>query len=323
MLMKRWAIQAVLLAVFASAASAEDAKEEPPQIIKVQLVMVNLGRLDMSTGGFTADFYLVLKSDRPIPVMPQKKDQPTIEFQNGRGTIEWVEEINSEQDPANKKYETTYRVLANLTTPIDLKRYPFDAQKLQIIMEDKQKTMEKLKFVALPDESGLDDAIQTQFPGWTVKGWDVAVGDHYYKQFDQHYSQYIFSIDIKRVLLSSFLKTFLPVVFIMLVVLSSFILDLDKLTTRLAMVSSGLVASVMFHVSITGQIPPVGYLTFADKFMVLTYFILLVSFFINAYILLLLGKKKDAVALKLHHATEYSMFGIVPVLYVALFLLLI
>ena len=132
------------------------------------------------------------------------------------------------------------------------------------------------------------------------------------------------NVDIRRAKLNAFMKTFMPVIFIMLVVLSSFILGPDKAGTRLAMVSSGLVACVMFHLSITSSIPPVGYLTFADKFMVLTYFILLGSFFLNAWIMVLIDKKKDeARAQRVHKSTEWSVFFVVPALYVGLFLTLL
>ena len=85
------------------------------------------------------------------------------------------------------------------------------------------------------------------------------------------------------------------------------------------MVSSGLVAAVMFHVSINNQIPPVGYLTFADKFMILTYFVLLLSFIIAIALLELQEQKKTALVEKLHKTTEYLMFVLVPLAYVILF----
>ena len=103
----------------------------------------------------------------------------------------------------------------------------------------------------------------------------------------------------------------------------SFFMDPDKVTTRLAMAGSALVASVMFHVSIANQIPPVGYLTFADKFMILTYFVLLAIFVINVVMLEMIEQKKMDLVEKVHRRTEYSMFVVVPLLYVLLFLFFI
>src|SRR3989344_4631617 len=188
---------------------------------------------------------------------------------------------------------------------------------MQIIIEDKSKTTDELIYVADNGLSGVDDSIA--FSGWNMDGWKADVREHEYNVYDETYSQYLFTIPISRIALNSFMKTFLPVFFILLVVLFSFILDPDKITTRLGMAGSGLVASVMFHISISNQIPPVGYLTFADKFMVLTYAILLSTFIINIVLLELLERKNTELVERIHRRTEYAVFVVVPLLYLLLF----
>jgi hypothetical protein len=300
----------------AQPATAATAPATPPaqQEILVGVYVLSIGKLDISTGSFTVDFYLDLKSKDPKDQITA--DAAALEFMNGRGTFEMVE------DKGDEKF---YRVLATLNTPIDLRRFPFDAQKMQIILENKTNSLEKVKYIPLTAESGMDQAIV--FPGWEIKGWEATSAQHEYPVYktpegkNEVYSQYIFSVDIARIPMNSFLKTFLPVLIMMLLVMTSFILDPDKVTTRLAAVSSALLASVMFHVSISGQIPPVGYLTFADKFMVLTYLILLVSFCLSLAVYILQGKPgKQPQALKLHHFTEVIVFVGMPVLYVGMFL---
>ncbi len=292
------------------------APEAPPvqQEILVGIYILDIGKLDISTGSFTVDFYLDLKSRDPKDQIPE--ENAALEFMNGRGAFEKIE------DKGNEKF---YRVLATLDTPIDLRRFPFDAQRMQIILENKTNGLDKVKYIPLTAESGMDRAIV--FPGWAIKGWEATSTEHEYPVYktpegkNEVYSQYLFSVNIARIAVNSFLKTFLPVLFLMLIVMASFILDPDKVTTRLGAISSALVASAMFHVSISGQIPPVGYLTFADKFMVLTYLILLMSFCLSLAIYLMQGKpEKQARALKLHHFTEGMVFAGMPVLYVALFL---
>ena len=102
--------------------------------------------------------------------------------------------------------------------------------------------------------------------------------------------------------------------------LTGFFLGTDKILTRLTMAGSALVASVMFHISISNQIPPTGYLTFADKFMVLTYLIVLLTFGLNVIMLKLQDFKKKELVEKIHRYTEYSMFIIVAILYALLFI---
>ena len=271
--------------------------------IKVGVYIINLGKFDVSTGAFTADFYLSLKCESICP----KQD---FEFMNGRASS-----VDKIIDGPSEKF---YRIQANLNSQVDLKKFPFDQQNIQIIIEDKKKTIEELEYVPDFEATGIDDSIA--FTGWNIEDWKAETQIHRYEIYDEDYSQYVFTIPISRIKINAIFKTFLPIIFIILVMLSSFVLDPDKITTRLAMVGSALVASVMFHISLGNQIPPVGYLTFIDKFMVLTYFILLMSFVFNVFLLELHERHKDKLVQKLHRLTEFTMFGIVPIFYIILFI---
>lgn len=280
--------------------------QEAPQHVRVGLYVLNLGKFDITTGAFTADFYMSMKCDEPC-------SPDNFELMNGRATV-----VDKTIDEPSEKF---YRIQANLNSQVDLVKFPFDSQKMQIILEDKESTVDGLVYVPANEESGIDDSIS--FTGWNIDGWSAETRNHEYGIYNETYSQYVFSIDISRIAINSFMKTFLPVFFILLVVIFSFVLDPDKITTRLGMAGSSLVASVMFHISISNQIPPVGYLTFADKFMMLTYLIMLMSFIINVLLLEMQELKKAALVERIHRSTEYSVFFIVPVLYVILFLFFI
>ncbi|MGQ9661876.1 MAG: hypothetical protein ACUVWX_05985 [Kiritimatiellia bacterium] len=273
--------------------------------VRVGIYVLNLGKFDISTGSFAADFYLSLKSDEPLP-------EGSIEFMNGRAAS--VEKL--EASPDGK--EAFYRILANLSTPPDLKKFPFDTQTMQIVIEDKTNSIEKLRFVPNEKESGLDPGIV--FPGWQILGYEMNIREHHYPAFEEIYSQVVFSIRIGRIKINSFLKTFQPVLFLMLIVMSSFILNPNQIATRLAAVSSALVTSAMFHISISNQIPAVGYLTFADKFMVLTYFILLACFTLSLYVFVLQERKDQQRAARINKITERIVFAGMPLLYLLFFL---
>ncbi|MBW2965334.1 hypothetical protein KY363_07795, partial [Candidatus Woesearchaeota archaeon] len=251
---------------------------------------------------FTADFYLSMNC-RP-------NCTADFEFMNGRASS--MDKIIDEPD------EKFYRVQANLNSPVDLRRFPFDSQRMEILLEDKSQTADDLVFVPLKSESGLDSSIA--FTGWQIDGWEASVTNHSYDIYDETYSQYSFTIDISRIYFNSFLKTFLPIFFMLLIVMFTFIMDPDKIPTRLAVTTSTLVASVMFHISISNQIPPVGYLTVADRFMILTYFVILAAAVLNIALLELSERKKTDLVEKLHRRTEYAVFFVVPIIYVIFFL---
>jgi hypothetical protein len=277
-----------------------------PQIIRAGIYILSLGRLDMATGSFVVDMYLSLKSDDDMP------NNNFFEFINGRpSSVECI---------IDKPKEKFYRILANLTTTMDLHRYPFDTQKIEIIIEDKTRPTNEVQFVPLKEECGFDASII--FPGWNIEGMEVVTRDHEYPAYDEVFSQLVCTVTISRIRLNAFMKTFIPVIFLMLIVLSSFILNPEQVTTRLGAISSALVASAMFHISISNQIPPSGYLTFADIFMILTYLILLCCFClsIGVYLLQNKGDAGKISAKKLNRISEYLVFIGMPTLYISLFL---
>ncbi|MCX8178915.1 MAG: hypothetical protein N3D75_03750 [Candidatus Aenigmarchaeota archaeon] len=83
--------------------------------VYTSLYMLNLGRFDISTGSFTADFYLTLECEKSCPKID-------FEFMNGRASS--FEKLIDQ--PGLK----SYRIQANLVSPIDLKKFPFDNQTL-------------------------------------------------------------------------------------------------------------------------------------------------------------------------------------------------
>ncbi|HYD03065.1 MAG TPA: hypothetical protein VEC16_02090 [Alphaproteobacteria bacterium] len=287
-------ILALLVFLVVPFASAQD--------VNVAVYILNLGKFDVSSGTYTADFYLSLTCETDCATQ-------NFEFMNGRAT--------STDKIIDTPTEKFYRIQATFNNPVDLKKFPFDKQQMQIIIEDKVKTVEEINYVANIEESGIDSTVA--FTGWNLDEWSAEVTEHEYPVYGETYSRYQFNMDISKIFWNSFIKTILPIIFIMLVALSSFVIDPDKMATRVAMISSALVASVMFHVSISNQVPPVGYMTFADKFMLLTYFILLLSFIINITLFDLLEKKKESIVQRVHKYTEYSMLIVVPIIYVLFF----
>ncbi len=89
--------------------------------------------------------------------------------------------------------------------------------------------------------------------------------------YGESFSRYVFSLNIQRVFLSAVIKSLLPVAFMAMVGLLSLLLTPDKVLTRLSMNVSTLLGAVMFHINLTSSIPPVGYLTLADRVMITTY----------------------------------------------------
>ncbi|MBK8398134.1 MAG: hypothetical protein IPL26_23200 [Leptospiraceae bacterium] len=274
--------------------------------VLIGIYIVNIGKFDVASGSFTIDFYLTLKTEK-------KNEYPleTFEFMNGRATHS--EKIYTEDNLVQ------YRILANLSSPVDLRRFPFDEQTLSISIENKKFKNDLVKYTILENETGIDEMIA--FTGWNIRGWKVQEKDHFYKVFNETYSLVSLDITIEKIIWNAFFKTFLPVLIIIFLVTCSFIMDIDKVKDRLGVCTSGLVASVMFHLSISNQIPPVSYLTIADKFMILTYIVLMFCVILNVAMLHFIQDQSEERATLIHSFTKYGMFALLPSIYGLFFLI--
>ncbi|MEW6035091.1 MAG: hypothetical protein AB1529_00620 [Candidatus Micrarchaeota archaeon] len=256
----------------------------------IGVYVINAGKFDPQSGSYTVDFYLSY-------TCPQNCS-PDFEFINGRALS--VEKVIDE--PAEK----FYRIQASLQDPVDFRRFPFDSHDLTIEIEDKERTKDELAFTVDDAQSGVEPSIQ--FVGWKLDGYDAKVEDHYYPPYGETFSKYTFTMGLERETISSLLKVFAPVFFIMLLNFFAHFPDPDKIATRITLHSSFLIAAVMFHVAIGNQLPPVGYLTVADKFMFAAYIPLAFSLFSAIVVLELSEEKKGDVVRKVHRASGVASF---------------
>lgn len=256
-----------VMVVASAALAASPATPVPtaagPVRVRVGSYLLNVGSLDTETGTYTMDLYLSLNCDRAC-------DPSAFEIMNGRA----IEKV-AVDDKALRK---VFRVEASLSTPMDLRNYPFDTHRLGIVIEDGKieaagevgQTIEDQIYVVEPAKTGLAPTVRVA--GWEIDPrWQARTYEFLYAPFGETYSRYEFAIRIRRPVLSALLKVVLPAIFLFTVGLLSLFLLPEKVTERLALATSALVVSVLLHLNVTSTLPPVGYLTFADKFMLGNY----------------------------------------------------
>lgn len=108
------------------------------------------------------------------------------------------------------------------------------------------------------------------------------------------FSRLIFSVDLERPLLSSFIKSVLPITVITTISLLAFFISPQNFAQRITLGVTTLMPATTFHLSLISGIPPTGYLTFADRMMISIYVIFLYNLGTSVYIMRLVdGKKID------------------------------
>ena len=297
-----WA-RAVIAAFLLVVGLASMPVKADPAKVNISVYVLSLGKLDLDRATVPADFYLTFDcaGDKCPPF--------DFEVMNGR-----ISGSSKVEDLPNRKM---YRIYADLRPTIDLRKFPFDRQTISIVIEDKGLEKDDLVYVADVKKTGLDDDIA--LPGWTLGQWTTTVADHDYDVLGEAYSRYTFAVEASKPLLNAFLKTLMPIVFIFLIVTFSYVIPVEKTDNRLSAATASLIGSVMFHVAITNQNPPLGYMTFADKIMLIVYGFLFLTIAYNVFVYELVQRKQEDRARAVHQSVRFKVIVGAPLTFALLF----
>ena len=266
-------------------------------IEKVGFYVLGITDLDVATGSYTMDGYLNFNCNKPCNEDP---DNPAFDIMNATGQPE-IEEQTSDTKGDTIHY---YRIRVPLASNLILKDFPFDYHYLTLHMEDKLLGDDELTYEFDPGKSGVDDFA-------IVSGWEVErtikgeIIPHKYAIYDSPYSRLVFSVAIYHPWFSSFMKGLFAAVVIIMVGMLSFLMKYDEIGERLALTSSTLVGAILYHLTLTASIPPVGYMTFADKFMLGNYVILFAALAVTVRLMLFVNADEHDKAKKLHNYTQW------------------
>lgn len=251
---------AAIIPKSAGGESAKKSGQTEPTKVKVGLYLLNITDFETRTGMFTADYYLEFTSPK------NEVDPSDYELMNGAV----LSKVEMSEEPTDYQYRIRSRMMAKM----DFHLYPFDRHKLLISLEDQLMAVDELEYVVDLKKSGIDSEVWV--PGWELSpSWEGQVINHTYDIYDETYSRYCFQVTVSRQVVSVVFKSLFPALLVTIGGFFSFLLGRDKFVTRLTVLTASQIASVILHLNISANTPPVGYMTFADLFMFNNYLALI------------------------------------------------
>ncbi len=249
-----------------------------PANVKVGLVISQVREYNLQTGAFAAEFFLSLTADKAMGAI-------TLAFPNG---YEMQETVLADE-PTFK----FYRYSGKFVSAIDLRDYPFDTQKLEILIEDKFAGVDQLLFEADKARTALD--AEFKLSSYGVGFVSAKAYKHLYPtRFDRddlYISRYKYTVGIDRFATSAAFSVYVPSFIIVLISLIGLWVPPDELEVRSNAGAPMLAAAVLFHYSLIQALPATGYLTRADKLMLGVYLSLLVNM-LSTWILLVVEEQQ-------------------------------
>lgn len=262
---------------FLSPAAAQE--ETEPTKITVGMYINDIQAIDLRTHSYGVDFYLWFRwSDAEIDPSEGFELMNMFDPEGHVGEPLYDE---PQPQPDGSLYQL-YRHQGLFSSKFDVSKYPFDTQELRVAVEDAEEGSETLQYVA--DTDGLVLNPSVILPGYRIgdaelrifdKPYPTAFGDLAEADISA-YSRADFVIPIRRPALSGFLKTFMPVLLIVLAAAFALLLDPTHVEARIGLAITALLTLVAMQFTMQSGLPEVAYLTLLDQIYLLSYLYVLI-----------------------------------------------
>lgn len=292
------ALAAALLLCLASpiAALAADEKVPAPAAAKGPTV-VTLGfhifdvrDVELKGEKFYCDFYMWMRFKAPQD--PEAaKDVEKLEFMNGQ--------VDTREELDRKKIgDVTYicwRISGTFHFSAKLQKYPFDTQRLEIVIEHPSLEVDQVVY--------QDDVESYKRSGLRPQVWGVTEGldipEFSLREIDRRplesvyrtdfgdiskpagscstYSRFVVAMRFARDFWPYFFKIIIPLIVIMAMAYLVFFLPAKEIQTASGLAITALLSCIAFNITVSQNLPEVGYLVVSDKFFLSTYILLFLT----------------------------------------------
>ena len=253
--------------------------------VTVGVYVNDIQDITLATNSYTADIYLWLRWRNPA-IDPSE----SLEAMNPYGGGVTLERLyDKPQDmPDGSKY-MAFRGQGDFGTKMNLKKYPFDVQKLTLEFEDSESDASKLHFV--PDTTPIAIDPDIAIPGYVVSAPTLAVTEHQYptnfgdisSDAAAKYSRVTATIPVKREVLPLAVKIMLPIVIVVLLTSLIYVLPARLEEARAGIAVTAMLTLMALQWTVTSNLPNVGYLMMIDIVYIISMVYILLAMAYSVY----------------------------------------
>jgi hypothetical protein len=242
-----------------------------PAVVSIGVAVTGLYNVNEKTGTWDADYYLYETWE------PQPGFAPQTEVVNE--VARQSEQFGSLVRRGDRCIRAR-RLRSTLSSPYDLRVFPFDRQRLVLQLSDSWFDTSLARYAPRPMLEGVDDVVYTQLTQWEVDRtleytlskrafeWEKDVWEAEAPVYDYA----TFALHVRRHTTFHVTKFFLPLLVIVMVSMSVFWVDPEDLASQVGIGVTCLLAAIAFQLTQATTLPEVAYLTLADLVYVASYF---------------------------------------------------
>ncbi len=279
----------------------EEENSGPADTVKIGAYVFSLYDLDFPGNKVNADFYVWYNV---------KKD--SLELLNNLEVIN-SSEFSKSYETIEKRGDISYnsvRINATIKQEWLVNDFPFDEQRIEIMIEDFDKDNSKIVFIADTIASKIDKQVHVE--GWVIKDFGIKVDDHTYETNYgdpdvpltdySAYSRATLHFTIEREGKGLFFKLFIGLFISVLISLLTFFINPLDLDPRFGLSVGAIFAAIASQYVITSSLPQNESLTLVDILHDISFIYIFLCILISTISLHLVKIGRDAQSQKLDRA---------------------
>jgi Neurotransmitter-gated ion-channel ligand binding domain/Neurotransmitter-gated ion-channel transmembrane region len=255
--------------------------EERPVGVKVGLYVSNLAEINQSSETFDVAGYLFYTwRDGRLAYNAKRIGTNTRSVKLDDIWHPALEMVNFKESKAS---DTTVTVSANgtvlaqerfsktLSSGLDLRRFPFDREQLQVVVESLLYPLNDVQFTTDKEKLAIGKDSFVSLSEWTIQGVRGIDGKSFFPPEQQEYSRVTMDVSIQRNSGFYLFKVMMPLLLITIASWSVFWIDAKEFSTQITIAFTNLLTVVALLLVVNDALPRVGYLTFMDGFTMLCF----------------------------------------------------
>ncbi len=233
---------------------------DDPIIYNIGVDLISVGVIDRESGQSDLIFWLTIVSDD----IDFTENPPPDDWDLTNGYI--IDMTGTNIEP--HFYKTKIR--GSFFSDVDFRNYPYDEINLAIHIEPYFPLVTNQVVFKVNEEYSLVNPDTVSVPGWSMGEPTFSSYTTTYPWGDFTHFEANFPIETSPV--NVFIKKLLPPIILAFFAFGTFIMSSNTLQNRIAVVVTCLIGSLFFHaIFLLGELPPISYLTLADKMMIAIY----------------------------------------------------
>jgi hypothetical protein len=250
--------------------------------VTVDFFLLNLNAVDEKAETFDADLYLEFEWDDPRLAHDSIEEQLFADgaVEERLSSMWWpqIEYINTaEPTITNQSLEIfpsghvkhTVGLTSTFRADLDLRRFPFDRQTLEVRIQSFLYDASRLRLVPAAKPPGWE--LHGTYEELRATGVEAESREFRLAGREDRYSEFRAKIHVVRNWAFYLWTVFGPVVLIALIACAVFLVPLEAFADRVSICLTALLACIATHFAISFNLPHVGYLTVIDKLFIITY----------------------------------------------------